>query len=44
MTDKIEQQVEQLYQLAKQNPDDTNFQAAVQIVKTLRRSWGSLQG
>lgn len=44
MTDKIEQQVEQLYQLAKENPDDTNFQAAVQIVKTLRRSRGSLQG
>jgi hypothetical protein len=44
MTDKIEQQVEQLYQLAKENPDDTNLQAAVQIVKTLRRSRGSLQG
>ena len=44
MTDKIEQQVEKLYQLAKENPDDANFQAAVQIVKTLRRSRGSLQG
>ena len=44
MTDKIELQVEQLYRLAKENPDDANFQAAVQIVKTLRRSRGSLQG
>lgn len=44
MTDRIEQQVEQLYQLAKENPEDTNIQLAVQVVKTLRRSRGSLQG
>ena len=25
MTDKIEQQVEKLYKLAKENPDDANF-------------------
>ena len=44
MTDTIEQQVKQLYLLAKQNPDDANLQTAAQVVEKVRRSRGSLQG
>ena len=44
MTDTIEQQVKQLYLLAKQNPDDANLQTAAHVVEKVRRSRGSLQG
>lgn len=44
MPDNIEEKISQLYQMAKDNPDDTNLQSAVELIKTLRRSRGSLQG
>jgi Mlc titration factor MtfA (ptsG expression regulator) len=42
--DRIEEEIKRLYQLARANPDDENLRTAVQIVKTVRRSRGSLQG
>jgi chromosome segregation ATPase len=41
---ELDQRVEELYTLARQKPDDTNLQEAVDIVKTLRRSQGALKG
>jgi hypothetical protein len=42
--DRIEEEIKRLYQLARANPEDENLRTAVQIVKTVRRSRGSLQG
>lgn len=44
MPDNLDQQAQMLYQLAKENPTDENLQLAVNIVKSTRRSRGSLQG
>lgn len=41
---KIEERVTQIYQVAKQNPEDANLQEAVSLIKSLRRSQGALQG
>jgi len=41
---KIEDRVTQIYQVAKQNPEDANLQEAVSLIKSLRRSQGALQG
>lgn len=43
MEDKLEQQVKQLYQLAKENEQDESLQMAVDVIKSIRRSRGSLQ-
>lgn len=40
----IDERVESLYKLARKNPDNAELQDAVEIVKSLRRSRGSLQG
>ena len=42
--DRIEEEIKRLYQLARANPEDENLRTAVQVVKTVRRSRGSLQG
>jgi chromosome segregation ATPase len=41
---KIEERVTQIYQVAKQNPEDAHLQEAVSLIKSLRRSQGALQG
>lgn len=43
MEDKLEQQVKQLYQQAKEESDNESLQMAVDVIKTMRRSRGSLQ-
>ncbi|WP_041764270.1 hypothetical protein [[Leptolyngbya] sp. PCC 7376] len=40
---KLERQVKELYQLAKERCDDESLQLAVDVIKTMRRSRGSLQ-
>ncbi|MGB2923667.1 MAG: hypothetical protein WBB82_00020 [Limnothrix sp.] len=44
MSQDLDQQAYQLYQLAKDHPDDENLQLAANLVKSTRRSRGSLQG
>lgn len=43
MEDKIEQRVKLLYQYAKEDPKNESLQMAVDVIKTMRRSRGSLQ-
>lgn len=43
MAKDLEQETFELYQLAKENPQDENLQRAVSILKSTRRSRGSLQ-
>ncbi|WP_332867674.1 hypothetical protein [Pannus brasiliensis] len=40
----IDERVDSLYKLARKNPDNSELQDVVEIVKFLRRSQGSLQG
>jgi hypothetical protein len=42
--DIVEEKVQRLYKLAKEYPEDERLQTAVEAVKSLRRSQGSLQG
>lgn len=44
MSQDLDQKAYRLYQLAKENPHDENLQLAVSLVKSTRRSQGSLQG
>ena len=41
--EKLDKQVKELYQIAKERCDDQSLQLAVDVIKTMRRSRGSLQ-
>lgn len=43
MSDQIEERIQELYKLAKSNPENQEFQQAVDVIKSIKRSRGQLQ-